>query len=155
MAGLLPLSRSGAVFADTLIRSWPEWRNGRRDGLKIRCPEGRVGSSPTSGTQVIHTLTGMGQRFLHRRLSSASGRLKELQTELLVVKDQMSQLVDDADELSLRALVSETPLADQEYREAKRHADTIVKHHDQLVVEIGEVQAKIDDLLDRMKESTR
>ena len=56
MARLLPLSRSAAVFADTLMRSWPEWRNGRRDGLKIRCPEGRVGSSPTSGTQVIHTL---------------------------------------------------------------------------------------------------
>ena len=28
----------------------PEWRNGRRDGLKIRCPQGRVGSSPSSGT---------------------------------------------------------------------------------------------------------
>ena len=56
MAGLLLVSRSGASFADTLMRSWPEWRNGRRDGLKIRCPEGRVGSSPTSGTQVIHTL---------------------------------------------------------------------------------------------------
>jgi len=30
-----------------------------------------------------------------------------------------------------------------------------VRHHDQLVVEIAETQAKIDDLLDRMKESTR
>ncbi len=28
----------------------PEWRNGRRAGLKIQCPQGRVGSSPTSGT---------------------------------------------------------------------------------------------------------
>ena len=27
----------------------PEWRNGRRAGFKIR-PQGRVGSSPTSGT---------------------------------------------------------------------------------------------------------
>lgn len=134
---------------------WPEWRNGRRDGLKIRCPKGRVGSSPTSGTQVIHTLTPMGQRLLQRRLSSASSRLKELQTELHVVKDQMTSLVDDADELSLRALVAETPAADHEYREAKRHADTIVRHHDQLVMEIAEIQVKIDDLLDRMKESNR
>ena len=37
-------------------RSWyfylflPEWRNGRRGGLKIRCPQGRVGSTPSSGT---------------------------------------------------------------------------------------------------------
>ena len=28
----------------------PEWRNGRRAGFKIQCPQGRVGSSPTSGT---------------------------------------------------------------------------------------------------------
>ena len=41
-------------------RSWPEWRNGRRDGLKIRCSKGRVGSSPTSGTQAIHTMNMYG-----------------------------------------------------------------------------------------------
>ena len=38
---------------DLVWGSWsnePEWRNGRRDGLKIRCPQGRVGSSPSSGT---------------------------------------------------------------------------------------------------------
>lgn len=28
----------------------PKWRNGRRGGFKIRCPQGRVGSSPTFGT---------------------------------------------------------------------------------------------------------
>lgn len=27
----------------------PEWRNGRRGGLKIPCPKGRVGSTPSSG----------------------------------------------------------------------------------------------------------
>ena len=30
--------------------SQPGWRNGRRGGFKIRCPYGRVGSSPTPGT---------------------------------------------------------------------------------------------------------
>ena len=29
----------------------PGWRNGRRGGFKIPCPKGRVGSSPTPGTQ--------------------------------------------------------------------------------------------------------
>ena len=28
----------------------PEWRNGRRAALKMPCPSGRVGSTPTSGT---------------------------------------------------------------------------------------------------------
>lgn len=29
----------------------PKWRNGRRAGLKILCPQGRVGSTPTFGTK--------------------------------------------------------------------------------------------------------
>src|ERR1035437_5047173 len=33
-----------------LVRHWPGWRNGRRDGLKIHCPKGRAGSSPAPGT---------------------------------------------------------------------------------------------------------
>jgi hypothetical protein len=33
----------------------PGWRNGRRYGLKIRCPQGRAGSTPALGT--INTLT--------------------------------------------------------------------------------------------------
>src|SRR5829696_731526 len=29
---------------------WPVWRNGRRGALKMLCPKGRVGSTPTTGT---------------------------------------------------------------------------------------------------------
>src|SRR5215469_13965500 len=31
----------------------PEWRNGRRGGLKIRWPQGCVGSTPSSGTTIL------------------------------------------------------------------------------------------------------
>ena len=31
----------------------PGWRNGRRDGLKLRWPKGRVGSIPTPGTMSL------------------------------------------------------------------------------------------------------
>jgi hypothetical protein len=31
----------------------PRWRNGSRAGLKLQCPEGRVGSIPTLGTQAL------------------------------------------------------------------------------------------------------
>ena len=31
----------------------PRWRNGRRGGLKIRCPKGRVGSTPSLGTTSV------------------------------------------------------------------------------------------------------
>ena len=63
----------------------------------------------------------------------------------------MSHLVDEADELSLRALVSETPAAEYEYRQAKKHADVIRRRHSELVKEIQELEHRINDLLDRMK----
>ena len=36
--------------SDKLAGTGPEWRNGRRGGLKIRWSQGRVGSTPSSGT---------------------------------------------------------------------------------------------------------
>ena len=94
----------------------------------------------------------MGQRLLQRRLAQTAARLKELRLELLVVSDQMSHMVEDANDLSLRALVSETPSAEFEYRESKKHADVIVLHHGQLVAEIADLERRMNDLLDRMKE---
>ena len=34
-----------------IIWCTPGWRNGRRDGLKIRWAQARVGSNPTPGTE--------------------------------------------------------------------------------------------------------
>lgn len=47
------------MWGDYRLRSAPEWRNGRRYGLKSHCPSGRVGSNPTSGTEMCgrYTLT--------------------------------------------------------------------------------------------------
>ena len=41
-------------------RNRPGWRNGRRGGLKILCPKGRVGSNPTPGT---HPPVALGALF--------------------------------------------------------------------------------------------
>ncbi len=40
--------RPSFLFADG-VEMKPKWRNGRRAGLKIQCPQGRVGSTPTFG----------------------------------------------------------------------------------------------------------
>ena len=95
----------------------------------------------------------MGQRLLHRRLSQASSRLKELSEELRVVEDQLSHLADEADDLSLRALVSETPAANFEYRDARKHADAMKRHRDDIVREMADLEVRINDYLDRMKEA--
>ena len=94
----------------------------------------------------------MAQRFLQRRLSQASNRIRELREELRIVQDQLSYLTDEADDLSLRAMVSETPTASFEYREAKKNAEAMVKHRDGLVAEIAVLEQKINDYLDRMKD---
>ena len=40
----------------------PEWRNGRRGGLKIRWSQGRVGSTPSSGTTFSSSLPVISPR---------------------------------------------------------------------------------------------
>lgn len=95
----------------------------------------------------------MGQRFLQRRLTQASCRIRELQEELRVVQDQLSHMSDEADDLSLRAMVSETPSASFEYREAKKHADAMLKHRDDLVQEISVLEHRVNEYLDRMKDA--
>ena len=45
----------------------PEWRNGRRAGLKIPCPQGHEGSTPSSGTITYESARNPGRPMgLHR-----------------------------------------------------------------------------------------
>jgi hypothetical protein len=76
--------------------------------------------------------------------------MKLLGRELSVVEEQLAHLVDDADEARLRALVSETPLAGQDHRDAQRHADAMRRHRDDLVAELAELDHTQNDLLDRL-----
>ncbi|MEY2710491.1 MAG: hypothetical protein RI939_894 [Actinomycetota bacterium] len=78
--------------------------------------------------------------------------MREVQEELRIVEDQLEHLVDDADEKSLRALISETPGAQFEHREAKKHADAMLRHRDDLRITLAELALRLDDLLDRLKE---
>ena len=52
-SGSSPLAASSAL---------PRWRNGRRGGLKIRSPQGGVGSSPSLGTKVVSLVTHPQQK---------------------------------------------------------------------------------------------
>lgn len=96
----------------------------------------------------------MAHRLLQRRLAQASARVKELREELRVTDDQLSHLMEETEEKSLRALVAETPAAEFEHREAKKHSDAMLLHRDRLQREIAATEARINDLLDRMTEKT-
>ena len=92
----------------------------------------------------------MSKRLVERKLSEAAERLRQLRTELGVVDEQLAFLADAADDARLRAMVSETPMADKEHREAQKHADAMTRHRSQLVTQIGELEKAQDELLERL-----
>lgn len=92
----------------------------------------------------------MPQWMLERRLMDVSGRLKRLRQELAVAEEQLAHLIEEADDARLRALVSETPLADAEARAAQRHADAMARRRDELRETVADLVREQDSLLDRM-----
>ncbi|HET7720073.1 MAG TPA: hypothetical protein VFK43_08915 [Acidimicrobiales bacterium] len=92
----------------------------------------------------------MSKWLVERKLSEAAERLRQLRTELGVVDEQLAFLTDAADDARLRAMVSETPMADKEHREAQKHADAMTRHRSQLVTQIAELEKAQDELLERL-----
>ena len=92
----------------------------------------------------------MSKWLVERKLSEAAERLRQLRTELGVVDEQLAFLTDAADDARLRAMVSETPMAVKEHREAQKHADAMTRHRSQLVSQIGELEKAQDELLERL-----
>ncbi len=92
----------------------------------------------------------MSKWLVERKLSEAAERLRQVRAELAVVDEQLAFLADAADEARLRAMVSETPMADREHREAQKHADAMARHRADLVSQIAELQKSQDELLERL-----
>ena len=92
----------------------------------------------------------MARWLLERRISEVSERLKRLRAELAVVDEQLAFFADAADEARLRALVSETPLADREHYDAQKHADAMAQSRADVVLAIQALERSQDELLDRL-----
>jgi hypothetical protein len=92
----------------------------------------------------------MTRSLLQRRLIDVSDRLKRLRSECVVAAEQLAFLEEEADDARLRALVSETPLAEADAREVRRHADALARHRDTLMRAITDLEREQDALLDRM-----
>ena len=91
--------------------------------------------------------------MLERRLSDVATQLRGLRRELAVTDEQLGQLAAEADDARLRSLVSETPLADREHRDAARHADAMGRHRSDVLDSIARLEQQQDDLLDRLNEA--
>jgi threonine aldolase len=92
----------------------------------------------------------MSRSLLERKLADVGDRLRALRDELGVIDEQLQHLAGEADEARLRALVSETPLAEREHREAQRHADAMAKRRAEVVASVQRLETQQDELLDRL-----
>ena len=93
--------------------------------------------------------------LVERRLTDIAGRLHALREELSVIDEQFVQLADEADDTRLRSLMSETPLADREFRDAQRHADAMSRRRADVVEAIERLEARQDELLDALNDTRR
>lgn len=76
--------------------------------------------------------------------------MQKLRDELRVADEQLLHLAETADDARLRALVSETPVAEREHRQAARHAESMRAHRGSVAAEIARLEATQDELLDRL-----
>lgn len=87
---------------------------------------------------------------IRRRIQEVSRRLTRCRQELEVAEEQLGYFSDTEADAHLRSLVSETPLADREFRTAARHAAAMSGHRDRLQAEIAVLEQRLDELLDRL-----
>ncbi len=92
----------------------------------------------------------MSRALVERRLFETSERMRDARRELEVADEQLAHLANEAEEARLRSLVSETPLAEHEHREAARHAEAMRRHRDTVQAEIERLERAQDELLDRL-----
>jgi chromosome segregation ATPase len=92
----------------------------------------------------------MSRSLVERRLSDVTNRLRKAREELAVADEQRAALAETADDLRIRAVVAETPVAEKEYREAQRHVDAMDHSRNELAKYIADLQRSQDELLNRL-----
>lgn len=92
----------------------------------------------------------MAKWLVERRLSGIGSRLRSLRDELAVADEQFAHMADDADDHRVRALVSETQAAGNDFRDAQRHAEALGAHRARLREQIAELERRQDELLDQL-----
>jgi len=97
-------------------------------------------------------IVGMARSRIERQLSDVGKRLKSLRGDLSVAEQALAQVDYEADEARLRALVSETPLAQKEHEQVRRQVDVNRRNRDELKDEIEKLEMRQDELLDAYNE---
>ena len=84
-------------------------------------------------------------------MRKAGARLRTLRSELVVIDEQLTHLVEDEQDKNLRALVADNPSAAIEHREAAGHSEAMSEHRRHVVAEIQVLEVRQDQLLDELR----
>lgn len=91
---------------------------------------------------------------IERKLRRVGEHLRSLRDDLRVTEEHLAQLSDEEEDARIRALVSETPVAEKEHRKASRHAERLRSSRTKALTKIADLEREQDDLLDRLTTST-
>lgn len=87
---------------------------------------------------------------IEKSLAQLRERLTRLQDDLRIVEEQVMFQMDVVEDAETRMLLSETPLADREFRIARDDLQRLLRQRDEISSAIAEMRAEQDRLLDRM-----
>jgi hypothetical protein len=87
------------------------------------------------------------------QLEELAVRLTRAQQELTVAREQVAFQSGVADDAQIRMVVSGTPLADREYREARDDLERLRRHEERTHGLIAEINQERDALLERLLEA--
>jgi hypothetical protein len=87
---------------------------------------------------------------VERRLLDVHARLVRARQELAVAEEQLDLFLETAEEARIRALVSETPLADRDWQEAQRHAEAMTRGRENASARVAELERAQDELLSKL-----
>ena len=94
----------------------------------------------------------MSRVSIERKLTDLTAELRVLRSELDVLDEQLQHFVDEADDARLRSLVSETPLAASEHREAAKAVAAVRRDREARIKRLAKLESKQDALLDKLSE---
>jgi hypothetical protein len=83
-------------------------------------------------------------------LTEVHGRLVKARQELAIAEEQLLIFTETADEARIRSLVSETPLANHEWSEARRHAEAMTRSRDMQKAQVDELERAQDELAGKL-----
>lgn len=92
----------------------------------------------------------MQRRSVQERLTEVHQRLVKAREELAVSEEQLLVFAETSEEAQVRALVSESPLDQQEFQEAKRHEEAMLRARDSARSRVAELERAQDELLSKL-----